>query len=287
MPLFLQSNKEDVLTLIDKPTRIVSLVPSQTELLYDLGLNEEIVGITKFCIHPTEWFRNKDRIGGTKNVNIEKVKALKPDLILANKEENVKEQLIELSEITNVWVSDIGNLQEALEMIENIGMITGKEKEATKLSDKIRYSFTQIAKPKQKLRAIYLIWRNPYIAAGGDTFIHNMMQYCGFQNILEKVMRYPIVSWKEMEEQKEIEMENQIPFMVKENECELILLSSEPYPFAEKHIDELLTYFPKAIIKLVDGEMFSWYGSRLQYSAMYFNQLIAECMSHKSFSPIV
>ena len=287
MPLFFQSNKKNTGSSIQKPTRIVSLVPSQTELLYDLGLNEEVVGITKFCIHPTTWFRNKERVGGTKNVNIEKIKALKPDLILANKEENVKEQLMELAENTVVWVSEISNLKEALEMIETIGIITVKRNEAKEMVHTIDLSFTQIIKPSQKLKAAYMIWRDPYMVAGGDTFIHNMMQYCGLENVFDKVLRYPVVSIHCKHTVSNDELEINLPNSLSANDCDLILLSSEPYPFAQKHIDELQKYLPKALIMLVDGEMFSWYGSRLQYSAAYFNQLITTWMQDKRFSATV
>ena len=105
------------------PRRIVSLVPSQTELLYDLGLEERVVGITKFCIHPKEWYRSKVRIGGTKNVNFDKVKTLRPDLIIGNKEENFKEDIEALEEIAPVWMSDIFTLDDSLEMINQLGSV--------------------------------------------------------------------------------------------------------------------------------------------------------------------
>src|SRR6476469_3628427 len=110
--------------------RIISLVPSQTELLYDLGLEAEVVGITKFCVHPEHWFRNKPRVGGTKQVSIEKVAALQPPLILANREENVKEQVEAMEAIAPVWVSDVTNIPSALEMISAVGELTGKSAEA-------------------------------------------------------------------------------------------------------------------------------------------------------------
>ncbi len=141
MPVYIDQLKRDI-EIIDSPQRIISLVPSQTELLYDLGLEEEVIGITKFCIHPENWFRNKTRVGGTKTVNLEKVKALQPDLIIANKEENVKDQIEALAKDFPVWISDVNNLHEALEMIEQIGTITNKKQQGKILSARIEHAFT-------------------------------------------------------------------------------------------------------------------------------------------------
>lgn len=240
-----------------KCSRVISLVPSQTELLFDLGLNEEVIGITKFCIHPEQWFRNKTRVGGTKNINFKTIDALSPDLIIANKEENVKEQIEDLAENYDVWVTDVNDLNDALSMIDNIGELTGGTESASVLALKIREGFDGFKKKsfkQKKIPAAYFIWKDPYMVAGGDTFINDMMQYCGLENIFSEKKRYPQVSFQE----------------IKENRCELILLSSEPYPFSQKHKEEVQRYFPDIKIELVDGEMFSWYGSRLLKSIDYF-----------------
>ncbi len=113
--------------LSNYPKRIVSLVPSQSELLWDLGLKDELVGITKFCIHPAEMFNSVTRVGGTKALDIEKIRSLHPDLIIGNKEENEKSQIELLSKEFNVWMSDINNLSEAIQAIELIGNLTHKE----------------------------------------------------------------------------------------------------------------------------------------------------------------
>lgn len=239
------------------PKRIVSLVPSQTELLHYLGLKHEVIGITKFCVHPNEWFRSKTRIGGTKNVNIEAVKALQPDIIIANKEENVKEQMEALEAIAPVWVSDVNHLEDALAMIEAIGLLTATNENAQKLIEEINNCFNQLITPNYKLKTCYLIWRKPYMTVGGDTYINNMLQYAGFNNVFAKENRYP-----------EITMEQLV-----EANCEVVFLSSEPYPFKQQHIEELQAALPKVKILLVDGEMFSWYGSRLLEAASYFKNL--------------
>lgn len=241
----------------NRPKRIVSLVPSQTELLHYLGLENEVVGITKFCVHPTEWFRNKARIGGTKNVNFEAVKALQPDIIIANKEENVKEQIEALEAIAPVWVSDVNNLEEALAMIKAIGKITNTSLKAEKLIEEVVTRFNQLQTPNPKPKTAYLIWRKPYMTVGGDTYINNMLQYAGFDNVFTNEKRYPAITIEQLVEAQ----------------CDLLFLSSEPYPFKQAHISELQEALPNTKILLVDGEMFSWYGSRLLEAADYFKNL--------------
>jgi len=244
------------------PKRIISIVPSQTELLFYLGLDEEIVGITKFCIHPTDKFKSVEKIGGTKQLDIEKIKVLKPDLIIANKEENERSQVEELMNLFPVWISDISNLDEAKDMIERVGELVGKGDEARLLSNQISEQFNLITLRPPNLRTVYFIWRKPYMVAGVNTFIDNMLQHCGLINAFEQD-RYP-----------EIDVIRLI-----ESNPDVILLSSEPYPFKEKHIVELKALVPNAIIKLVDGEMFSWYGSRLLFAPTYFERLLIELKS--------
>lgn len=239
------------------PKRIVSLVPSQTELLYDLRLDERVVGITKFCVHPDSWFRSKLRIGGTKTVNIEKVLSLQPDLILANKEENVKEQVEALAAELPVWMSDVNNLSDAIGMIRTIGIMTDTSARAAGIISTIETGFSQLPSPATGIRCAYFIWKDPYMTTGGDTFINDMLTRCGLQNIYAHQSRYPVITLDEL----------------KAAECELVLLSSEPYPFKEKHLAEIQTALPGARVMLVDGEMFSWYGSRLIKAADYFTSL--------------
>ncbi|WP_262987293.1 ABC transporter substrate-binding protein [Lishizhenia tianjinensis] len=241
------------------PERIVSLVPSQTELLYDLGLGDRVVGITKFCIHPEEWFRNKTRIGGTKNVNLEKVKALQPDLIIGNKEENEKSDILSLEEIAPVWMSDIFNLEDSLSMINSFGEMLDVKQKAEGLCQDITKEFQKLKPLHLNKKVLYLIWKDPYMGVGPNTFVHHILEdHLGAINILEEE-RYPV-----------LELANLMP------QPEMILLSSEPFPFKEKHSLELQMLFPKAEILLVDGEYFSWYGSRLLGAPQYFQQLFSE-----------
>ena len=237
------------------PKRIVSLVPSQTELLFDLGLAERVLGITKFCVHPEEWFRTKSRIGGTKQLDFEAILALNPDLIIANKEENNQGDIEQLERDFPVWVSDVNDLDSALEMIRLIAELT--KTDSSKLTRKIQSGFLQLKPIQPQKKVLYLIWKNPYMAAGNDTFINDLMQRCGFENMLSE-SRYP-----ELTDDEIVQLNP-----------ELILLSSGPFPFKEKHIQELQNLLPNATIKLVDGEMFSWYGSRLKLAPSYFLKLI-------------
>jgi ABC-type Fe3+-hydroxamate transport system substrate-binding protein len=241
------------------PLRIVSVVPSQTELLYDLGLEEEVVGITRFCIHPREWFRNKQRIGGTKQLHLDKIAALQPDLILANKEENTKSEIEALAAQFPVWISDIGNLEEALQMIREVADITGKSEAGKVLANRISSGFAALIPPVQQQKKVaYFIWRNPWMTVGRDTFIHDMLGRCGWTNVYEDLSRYPATTLEELAARKP----------------DLVLLSSEPYPFKEQHIAELRELLPDAAIQLADGEMFSWYGSRLTKAPAYFRELL-------------
>ena len=241
------------------PKRIISIVPSQTELLFYLGLDKEIIGITKFCIHPKNKFRDKLKIGGTKKLNLDKIRELNPDLIIGNKEENEKGQIESLAEEFPVWMSDVNNLEQALDMIRRVGDLTGKHNEAEELVHRIEKEFQKIKQAKQ-LTVAYFIWRNPYMAVGSGTFIHDMLQRSGWINVFGARNRYPEVTIE----------------AIRKNNPEVILLSSEPYPFKTKHIDEMKQLCPESKIVLVDGEMFSWYGNRLLEFPDYMAKLVKE-----------
>jgi len=242
------------------PQKIVSLVPSQTELLHYLGLENEVIGITKFCVHPEKWFRTKTRIGGTKTVNIDLIKKLQPDLIIANKEENIKEQVEILAKDFAVWVTNVNNLEEAFNMISDGGKLTNTADKAQQLIINIKEEFSKLPIVINFIRACYLIWQKPFMTIGNDTFIHNMMQVNGLQNIFEDKVRYPEITLEE----------------IKNNKCKLLLLSSEPYPFKSKHILEIQPHLPGTKIILVNGEKFSWYGSRLLLAAKYFEENMSQ-----------
>ncbi|ROI04151.1 cobalamin-binding protein [Chryseobacterium sp. G0240] len=241
--------------------KIVSLVPSITEALFDLGPTEhEVVGRTKFCIHPKDKVKNVTIIGGTKNIHIEKIKALQPDLILANKEENIKEQVEALMNNFKVTVTNIETIEDNYYLLKNLGKLLGKEERAQLFNLKI-YDILNQAQLDTPVKAAYLIWRNPYMTIGSDTFIHKILTEIGFENIFKDKTRYPVITTEDL------------------TEADVIMLSSEPFPFKEKHIDELKAFYPDKKIMIVDGEAFSWYGTHIAKCEHYFKKLLAEIHS--------
>ncbi|MDR6545370.1 ABC-type Fe3+-hydroxamate transport system substrate-binding protein [Chryseobacterium rhizosphaerae] len=238
--------------------KIVSLVPSITEALFDLGLTEkEIIGRTKFCIHPQDKVKNVTIIGGTKNINIDKIKALQPDLILANKEENIKEQVEALMAEFKVIVTNVETIEDNYYLLKNLGKILNKEERAQLFNLKI-YDILNQSKLENKVKAAYLIWKNPYMTVGSDTFIHKILSEIGFENIFKDKTRYPEITAEDLAE------------------ADVIMLSSEPFPFKEKHIEELKTVYPNKKIMIVDGEAFSWYGTHIAKCEHYFKDFLAE-----------
>lgn len=239
------------------PKRIVSLVPSQTQLLADLGLSEEVQGITKFCVHPRSWRKEKTVVGGTKKINFDRIDALKPDLIIANKEENNRKDVEQLAQNYPVYVSDISTLREALTMISDVGLLCNREDKALRMTKQIRSAFSQLRNSnKTSPRVVYLIWKTPWMAAGSDTFINDMLKACGMINAV-KALRYPVL------ESDTITQLNP----------DVVLLSSEPFPFKAKHLNEIKTLVPNSQVKLVNGEYFSWYGSMLLNAPTYFHSI--------------
>lgn len=236
--------------------KVISLVPSITETLFDLGLtSDEIIGRTKFCIHPQEFVNDVEIIGGTKNLNIEKIRALKPDLIIANKEENVKEQVEELMKDFKVLVTNVETLADNYDLIKQLGHLFGKDENALIFNLKTDEAF-DIPKSEKSLKVAYLIWKEPYMTVGGDTFISRVLEKLGFENLFKDQKRYPEVQLEDLKE------------------ADLILLSSEPFPFKEKHIVEIQNICVDQKMMIVDGEAFSWYGSHLAKCGEYYRELV-------------
>ena len=243
------------------PMRIVSIVPSQTELLFDLGLEDRLVGITKFCVHPYHLKSTKTKVGGTKKVHYEKIRLLEPDIIIANKEENTQEIVEALREIAPVWTSNIMTVEDNLDMIAEFGKIFAVRTTAQQWIDKISYGladFKNFMQNREVQKAAYFIWKNPYMAAGGDNFINEMLKLNKFTNIYESRGRYPEVIIQKMKIQ---------------GDPDVVFLSSEPYPFKEEDAFEIGRFTHHAKTVFVDGEMFSWYGSRLVKAFDYFKKL--------------
>lgn len=235
---------------------IISLVPSITKSLFDLDVeNHEVVGRTKFCIHPAEKVKKITIIGGTKNLNIEKILALKPDIILANKEENVKEQVEELRKYCRVWVTNITNLKGNENFIWELGLFLKSRDKAEILNQKINNIFENL-ETKTPKKVAYLIWQNPYLTIGGDTFINEILETIGFENIFKNQKRYPEIDLEDLKN------------------ADYLFLSTEPFPFNEKHVSELQKLLPHLKILLVDGEAFSWFGSHISEFGEYYKTLL-------------
>jgi ABC-type Fe3+-hydroxamate transport system substrate-binding protein len=245
----------NLVRLPNHPHRIISLVPSLTELLFDLGLDQEIVGVTRYCIHPQEKLASRVKVGGIHQIDFKAIDALHPDLIIANKEENNRQEILHLQEKYPVYVSDIYTLEDALGMIADLGKLTNHGETASKLIAEIAEGFSHL-QPAQSSKVAYLIWKNPFHAAGGNTFIHDLLKRSGFINIFENLERYPQVSTEVI------------------GQAQIILLSSEPYPFSENDVEEFRNRFPASQVFQVDGTMFAWYGSRLRHTSSYINQLL-------------
>jgi len=239
--------------LASTPKRIVSLVPSLTELLSYFELENEVIGITKFCIHPEEWFKTKPRVGGTKQIHLDKIHGLRPDFIIANKEENTEEIIASLEADFPVYITDIYTLDDAYQAIIHLGQILGKEKEAQTLVKSTKQQFISYKKSEaythlKGKRFLYFIWHEPDFAAGKNTYIDNVFETLGMVNVCNE-KRYPEAK--------------------KNADTDFIFLSSEPYPFKEKHISYFQEKYPSAKVVLVDGEVFSWYGPKIQAIVPY------------------
>ncbi len=244
----------------ETPKTIVSLVPSQTELLVSLGLEDSIVGLTKFCIHPVGFKNTKTMVGGTKAINLDKIAALKPDIIICNKEENTQQIVEDLSAIYPVWTTDIYTVEDNNQMILDFGKIFGVEEFASKMVSEINKAladFQTFASSQKQLKVAYFIWKNPYMVAANSTYINEILKLNNFQNIFANLDRYP-----------QIQIQN-----LKDHELDFVLLSSEPYPFKKTDFDEFHEISSEIEVALVDGEMFSWYGSRIILAFEYFKEL--------------
>ncbi len=259
-PLVFTDQTQRSIHVAINPQRIVSCVPSQTELLADLGLENRVVGITKFCVHPPTWRKRKTIVGGTKNLNLEKIARMRPDFILANKEENDQSQIEWLASRFPTYVSDVRNMNQAIEMIEAVGEITSSIRESKQIVNAIESVFKSTESLERKPTACYLIWKNPWMTINQDTFIHDMLCRQGFTNVFadRHDSRYPVL--------KEDELQVADP--------EILFLSSEPYPFKALHIKELQQLLPRTRIYLLNGESLSWYGSRLcRFDRKFFDEI--------------
>ena len=226
-----------------EPKRIVSLVPSLTLTLADMGLGNRLVGITRFCKYPREMIEQITKIGGPKNIDIDKILGLNPDMVFAVKEENEKEQVLKLSRHVPVVVFDICNSDDAFEMMQTIGTIFNSEDKASQMVRQVKKAIDNFPLKGNRAKTVYLIWKKPWMAAGNETYIGSMLKIAGFDNLVAG--RYPQTDRKQMEK------------------ADVILLATEPYHFKESDRKELQQIFPDKRIEIVNGELFTWYGTYL------------------------
>ncbi|MDN4608547.1 ABC transporter substrate-binding protein [Sporosarcina highlanderae] len=237
------------------PKRIVSLCPGITDTLFALDLEEKIVGRTRFCIFPKDKAENVPAVAGTKDIKLEAIQAVQPDLIIVEKEENTKEIVDALEKYFPVYVAEVQSVGEAFRMIEEMGNLTDRIEAAAKLVSSIQQQFDSLPKAHEK-RIAYVIWRKPYMVVGKDTYINSLLEKIGFINpFINAEGRYPAVSAEDFQKAN----------------LDYVFLASEPFPFKEKHLGEFIDMMPETKPILVDGEMF-WYGPRMLEAAHYFQQ---------------
>lgn len=243
------------------PKLIVSTVPSITELLYDLGFDNEVVGVTNYCNFPKNWKKTKTIIGGTKRLNYDKIIALKPDLIIGSKEENIKPQVEKIAKEIPFFISNVESIESNNDFVLKLGKLLNTEKKAEQIVDKTTLLVENIRlnRGEHRKKVAYLIWRNPFMVAGDNTFINSVLNILGYENVfLDRKGRYPTVLIND----------------IKEANVDEILLSSIPFPFNKLHQQELLMHLPNVKITFVDGEIFSYFGSHLSKSEEYLKGLL-------------
>ncbi|MEE1131235.1 MAG: helical backbone metal receptor [Caryophanon sp.] len=253
--MHIQDELQRTIELHEPITRIVSLCPAITETLFALGVGHYVVGRTRFCIFPTE-ASSVPAVGGTKDVNYDAIDALAPQLILCEKEENTKDIVNTLSKKYPVYVAQVETIAMAHTMIEKLGLLTNRVEAVSKLLNDI----TATSLPNMNGRAAYMMWRKPYMVVGATTYISDVLETIGFTNpFTTHDGRYPTVTIEQLQDAQ----------------LDYLLLSSEPFPFAQKHIDELHSYLPNTRIQLIDGEMF-WYGAKMKETATYLQNYFVE-----------
>ena len=247
--------------------RIVCLVPSITELLFDLGLGEQVVGRTGFCVHPADQVKRVPKCGGTKDVKLDAVRELAPTHVIVNIDENTRETFDALRAfVPHVVVTHPNAPQDNLRLYALLGGVFGRQQAAKQLADRLQAELDEIAAlpALPPRRTLYLIWREPWMSISPDTYISRTLALVNWQTVPTTPQpRYPALDTEALAEL----------------DPELVLLSSEPYPFRDKHLDELRGLLPTADVRLIDGEMTSWYGSRSIRGLAYLRSM-AQDLAH-------
>lgn len=237
------------------PKRIISFCPAITETMYHLHLQKEVVGRTRFCIHPQPEVNEAINVGGTKDMKLDRIHDVKPDFIIAEKEENTKEMVEELEKHYPVFVFEIQTYDDALRMIQDLGDITNRMTEAQRMIFDINTKFKQLPHMKNA-RVAYVIWKNPYMVVGKNTYIQSLLQKMGFVNpFIDYEGRYPAISEEDLWDAQ----------------LDYLFLATEPFPFQEKHVKEFRKQLPHTKPMIIDGEMF-WYGAKMLEAVHYFKE---------------
>jgi len=247
--------------------RIVSLVPSVTELVCELGLAGQLVGRTGFCIHPCEVVRRIRKVGGTKDVDLDKLRALRPTHVIVNIDENRKEDARALEKfVPELIVTHPLSPLDNTALYRLIGGIFGREREAEALCGRFEDAYEAVRSATHAFpseRVLYLIWRNPWMTVSRDTYISRMLALVNWETVpAGGAERYPRIE----------------PDGAALDEADVVLLSSEPFMFREKHLAETRTLpaLRRKKIALIDGEMTSWYGSRAIKGLAYLRRFRGE-----------
>jgi len=247
--------------------RIVSLVPSLTELLFELGLGPYVVGRTGFCIHPADQVRSVVKVGGTKSIDVEKVRALSPTHIVVNREENPRDPVEQIRQfVPNVVVTDPVTVQDNIGLYRQLGEVFDVMPAAERLVQRFEIAHQRLLSQNfAPLRLIYLIWRDPWMTVASDTFISQMLAQAGLQTVPDTTARGRLPDSARYPEITEQQMADLQP--------DLVLLSTEPYRFTESHCELILTIddLNATPCRLIDGEMTSWYGPRAIKGVEYLN----------------
>ncbi len=247
--------------------RIVSLCPSLTELVFDLGRGDDLVGVTKFCVHPADKVGAVEQVGGTKNPKIDRIVELAPDLVLLNREENRIEDADALAAAGLACHASMPRtIEETAEMVRSIATAIEREREGEAIARAITERSARVRAAAQNARAVkwsYLIWREPWMTVNAETFVQALLAQAGGENVFAShPERYPTI---------------EIADLVRADP-DIVFLSTEPFPFEEKHVTELaqLTGFSPERFRIVDGEYLSWHGSRTPDGIDYAARLIDE-----------
>lgn len=241
------------------PKKIVSLAPALTDTMYGLELEEEIVGRTRFCIHPHDKVNKALNIGGTKEIKLDRIHQLKPDLIIAEKEENTKEIVEELEQHYPIYVFEVQTVADAFQMMSDLGKVTDRVKQAQQLSQDIEVLFKDLPRAQGK-RIAYVIWKRPYMVVGKHTYIQSLLETMSFINPFTQFEgRYPEVTVHDL----------------KAADLDYLFLATEPYPFRKKDIEPMARLLPDVQPIIVDGEMF-WYGVKMLEAVPYFKRVFSK-----------